>query len=121
MRRAYRCAMAVSMASLWVTHTAWAGSGQEAPPPEDAHEVAPVEVEVVTEEAVPEEPAPANERPAAETEAPAVAAKVLYQLAMTAYNEGRFFEAARGFDAAHAALPRPALLLNAARAWEQVG
>ncbi len=68
---------------------------------------------------------PPSDPPAAATPpsdaAAETAARALYTQGMTAYGEQRFFDAARAFDAAHAALPRPTLLLNAARAWEQVG
>jgi hypothetical protein len=57
--------------------------------------------------------------PTSESDLAVVAAKTHYTSGMNAYRAGHFYDAARSFDAAHAALPRLVLLLNAGRAWEQ--
>jgi hypothetical protein len=63
-------------------------------------------------------PAP-SPPPAARLTATEAAATMHYSQAMQAYKAMHFYDAARSFDAAHAALPRPVLLLNSGRAWEQ--
>jgi hypothetical protein len=78
----------------------------EAPPTEGSDEV-------VTEATVASAPPPAERAEAAAT--------MHYDQANRAYKQGHFYDAARSFDAAHAALQRPVLLLNAGRAWEQAG
>ncbi|MGB0590351.1 MAG: hypothetical protein ACPGU1_11785, partial [Myxococcota bacterium] len=70
---------------------------------------------IVETEAPPEAPVAA---PTAVT-SPEEAAKLHYTHGMAAFKAGAFYDAARSFDAAHAALPRPVLLLNAGRAWER--
>ena len=67
--------------------------------------------------------APASQRvEEADPEDPTTqAAREHYTRAMTAFETGRFHDAARAFEAANAALPRPVLLLNAARSWENAG
>mgnify|MGYP001363148184 CR=1 FL=1 len=58
---------------------------------------------------IPEEP----QRPSA-----AEAATLHYNQGMDAYQAKHFYDAARAFDAAYAALPKPILLLNSGLAWE---
>ena len=73
-----------------------------------------------TRDVITPEPLNANAAPPSQDEARVQgAAKAHYERAMKAYDAGHFYDAARSFDAAYAALQRPVFLLNAARAWER--
>lgn len=107
---------ALTLALCLLCSAATSPSAAKAPASDPAELPSPAETEPPAEA-----PSTVSAAPPTAVTSPEEAAKLHYTHAMAAYTAGAFYDAARSFDAAHAALPRPVLLLNAGRAWERAG